>query len=93
MRIRLAVAVAMVAASLHAQQRDERVIPNAVCTPNDTALCLSSSRYWVFAGGLTNVQVTTTVTDTQTGTVKIYTNPLGQAFQPTQDTSAFATCP
>ena len=51
------------------------------------------SRYWVFAGGLTNVQVTMTVTDTKTGTVKTYNNPQGQAFQPIQDTNAFATCP
>jgi len=52
------------------------------------------SRYWVFAGGLTNVQVTMTVTDTSSGTVsKTYTNPQGTAFQPIQDTNAFATCP
>lgn len=51
------------------------------------------SRFWIFAGGLTNVQVTMTVTDTKTGTVKTYNNPQGQAFQPIQDTNAFATCP
>jgi len=51
------------------------------------------SRYWVFAGGLTNVQVSMTVTDTQNGTVKNYNNPQGTAFQPVQDTNAFATCP
>jgi hypothetical protein len=50
-------------------------------------------RYWVFEGGLTDVNVVTTVTDTQTGAVKIYTNPLGAKFQPVQDTSAFSTCP
>lgn len=50
-------------------------------------------RYWVFAGGLTNVQVVLTVTDTQTGTVRTYTNPQGTAFAPIQDTNAFATCP
>jgi hypothetical protein len=49
--------------------------------------------YWVFAGGLTDVRVTLTVTDTKTGSVKQYTNPLGQAFQPIQDTSAFSVCP
>jgi len=49
--------------------------------------------YWVFAGGLTNVEVDITVTDTQTDTVKTYSNPLGTAFQPIQDTRAFATCP
>lgn len=51
------------------------------------------SRYWVFAGGLTNVQVSMTVTDTQNGTIKNYNNPQGTAFQPVQDTNAFATCP
>ena len=54
--------------------------------------CGFNSRFWVFAGGLTNVRVMTTVTDTQTGVVKTYTNPLNQAFQPLQDTAAF-TCP
>lgn len=54
--------------------------------------CSFSSRHWVFAGGLTNVEVTLRVTDTQTGAMKTYTNPLGVAFQPIQDTSAF-TCP
>jgi hypothetical protein len=55
--------------------------------------CVLNSRYWVFAGGLTNVQVVLTVTDTQTGTTRTYTNPQGTAFQPIQDTNAFATCP
>ena len=55
--------------------------------------CTFNQRYWVFAGGLTNVQVTTTVTDMANGTVKTYTNPLNTAFQPIQDTAAFATCP
>jgi hypothetical protein len=50
-------------------------------------------RYWVFAGGLTNVQVVLTVTDTQTGAVRTYTNPQGTPFAPIQDTNAFATCP
>ncbi|HYH44823.1 MAG TPA: serine protease [Thermoanaerobaculia bacterium] len=55
--------------------------------------CGLNSRYWVFAAGLTNVRVVTTVTDTSTGTVKTYTNPQGTAFAPLQDTNAFATCP
>jgi hypothetical protein len=55
--------------------------------------CALNSRYWVFAGGLTDVNVTLTVRDTKTGTTKTYTNPLGQAFQPIQDTNALATCP
>jgi hypothetical protein len=55
--------------------------------------CAVSDHYWVFAAGLTNVEVTLRVVDTQTGSVKTYVNPLGTAFQPVQDTSAFATCP
>jgi len=50
-------------------------------------------RYWVFAGGLTNVQVVLTVTDTSNGTTRTYTNPPNTAFAPIQDTDAFATCP
>ena len=50
------------------------------------------NRFWVFAAGLTNVQVEMTVTDTLTGAVKTYSNPQGAAFQPIQDTDAFNTC-
>ena len=49
--------------------------------------------YWVFASGLTNVQVTLTVTDTQSGVTRTYQNPQGTPFQPIQDTRAFSTCP
>ena len=55
--------------------------------------CSFTSRYWVFAGGLTNVRTVITVTDTQTNAVKTYTNPQGIAFLPIQDVNAFATCP
>ena len=55
--------------------------------------CALNSRFWVFAGGLTNVKVTMTVTDIQTQTIKTYHNPPMTEFQPIQDTSAFATCP
>ncbi len=55
--------------------------------------CSFADRFWVFAGGLTNVEVNLAVTDTQTGAVRLYTNPQNTAFQPTQDTDAFATCP
>jgi hypothetical protein len=54
--------------------------------------CSYNQRFWVFAGGLTNVRVTLTITDTAKQVVKTYSNPLGTAFQPIQDTSAFATC-
>ena len=55
--------------------------------------CALDSSYWFFAGGLTDVQVTLTVTDTQTGRFKTYTNPQATAFQPIQDTSALPVCP
>jgi virginiamycin B lyase len=54
--------------------------------------CTFNSRFWVFAGGLTDVNVVLTVTDTLTGGAKVYSNPRGVAFQPIQDTAAF-TCP
>lgn len=49
--------------------------------------------YWVFAAGLTNVDVTITVVDTATDDTRIYTNPLGAPFAPVLDTGAFETCP
>jgi hypothetical protein len=55
--------------------------------------CGLGSHYWVFAGGLTNVNVTITVTDTQAHVSRTYTNPQNTTFLPIQDTSAFATCP
>ena len=55
--------------------------------------CAVNASYWTFAGGLTDVRVVTSVTDTQTGATTTYTNPLGTAFQPIQDTSAFPSCP
>jgi hypothetical protein len=55
--------------------------------------CSLNQHYWVFATGLTNVEVTLFVTDTTTDTLKTYTNQLGVAFAPIQDTSAFAACP
>jgi hypothetical protein len=55
--------------------------------------CGVNGHYWVFASATTNVEVHLTVTDTQSGQVKTYFNPLGKAALPVQDTSAFATCP
>ena len=55
--------------------------------------CAFNQRFWVFAGGLTNVHTLLTVTDLERDAVKIYVNPQGRAFEPVQDTSAFATCP
>jgi hypothetical protein len=36
-----------------------------------------NGHYWVFYGALSNLEYTITVTDTTTGTVKTYHNPLG----------------
>jgi streptogramin lyase len=55
--------------------------------------CSSNSAYWVFAAGLTNVGVTLTVTDLNTGDQKPYGSAAGTPFAPIQDTSAFSTCP
>jgi hypothetical protein len=54
--------------------------------------CSFSDRFWVFAGGLTNVDVELTVVDNLTGQVRTYHNPQGRSFQPLQDTAAFDTC-
>lgn len=54
--------------------------------------CLANGRQWVFAGGLTDVEVGLSVADTTTGATKLYSNSLGTPFAPIQDTSAFG-CP
>lgn len=59
----------------------------------DACTLAGANKFWVFAGGLTDVEVTLKITDTQTGEVRTYVNPLGTPFQPIQDTSAFDTCP
>ncbi len=51
--------------------------------------CPVNGRFWVFAGGLTNVGVEMTVRDTETDATEVYRNDLGEAFQPIQDTGAF----
>ncbi|MEO1084140.1 MAG: Calx-beta domain-containing protein, partial [Acidobacteriota bacterium] len=55
--------------------------------------CGFNNNYWVFAAATTNVEYTLRVTDTQTGQVQEYTNPLGTSSAAITDTSAFATCP
>ena len=52
-----------------------------------------SNNFWVFAAGMTNVEVELTVTDTVTGETKVYENEGDSPFQPIQDTAAFDTCP
>ncbi len=48
---------------------------------------------WFFAAGMTTVGVRLKVTDTFTSEVKTYSNTLGTAFLPIQDTAAFSFCP
>jgi hypothetical protein len=55
--------------------------------------CGLNGHYWVFAGGLTNVDVCLRVTDSQNAGFTLYCNRPGTPFQPIQDTSAFSTCP
>lgn len=55
--------------------------------------CAVNGRSWFFTSGLTNVAVTVMVTDTSAGTVQTYENPLGTAFAPILDTTAFSGCP
>ena len=50
------------------------------------------NKWWVFAGGLTNVGVAIKVTDTATEAVKNYASTKGQLFQTFADTQAFP-CP
>lgn len=55
--------------------------------------CGLNNRYWLFYAATTNVEFMTIVTDTQTGRVRTYFNPLNRPAPPVQDTDAFATCP
>lgn len=48
--------------------------------------------FWVFAAGLTTVEVKLRVTDTASGQVTEYFNPLDSPFQPVLDTHAFDAC-
>lgn len=54
--------------------------------------CEPFQRFWFFAAGLTDVEVTLRVTDTWANQTQTYTNPLGRDFAPILDTTAFETC-
>ena len=51
--------------------------------------CTGFGSYWVFASGLTDVEVVLQVVDTHTGRVRSYFSPGGKPFAPVQDTDAF----
>lgn len=55
--------------------------------------CPVNGRFWVYAGGLTDVGVTLTVTDSQTGAEAVYQNPLGSPFLTITDVNALDACP
>ena len=55
--------------------------------------CSFNERYWVYAGGLTDVKVIMTVIDSDTGVAATYYNPPGTPFRPVQDTRSFDVCP
>lgn len=55
--------------------------------------CVVNGHYWVLGAAATNVAYTIQVTDTQTGEVKTYTNPLGTVSPAITDTTAFGNCP
>lgn len=55
--------------------------------------CTLNDHFWVFAAGLTDVEVSLQIEDTVTGTRWSAFNPRGQAFRPIQDTEALAVCP
>jgi len=59
-------------------------VVNACTAPYD--------RFWIFAAGLTNLEVEITVTDTLTDQSKTYGNDRGGPFEPVIDTQGFATC-
>lgn len=55
--------------------------------------CAAFDRFWVFAGGLTNVESELLVFDSERAEERSYPNPANTPFAPVQDTAAFATCP
>ena len=51
--------------------------------------CSFNQKFWVFYSAGTDVGLTVTVRDTETGRTRTYTNPVGTAARPVQDTAAF----
>jgi Fibronectin type III domain len=55
--------------------------------------CAANGHQWIFVGAATNLQYLLTVTDAQTGQVRVYFNPQGVSPQAVTDTYAFEGCP
>lgn len=55
--------------------------------------CSYNSAFWIYAGGLTDVEVKIDVKDVPSGAVKHYSNPLGTPFAPIGDIQGLTTCP
>ena len=48
--------------------------------------------FWVFAGGLTDVEVQLTIRDTWSGRIVSHHNPRGAPFTPLLETGALRVC-
>ena len=55
--------------------------------------CGFNGHHWVFAAATTNVGYRLTVTDTESGEIRTYDNPVGTLAPAISDITAFATCP
>jgi len=55
--------------------------------------CGSNDHHWIYAAGLTDVEVHLSVTDTETGEIWSRVNPWQQPFSPLQDIEALGGCP
>ncbi|MBK5258888.1 MAG: hypothetical protein JJE51_04790 [Thermoanaerobaculia bacterium] len=55
--------------------------------------CSFNQRFWVYAGGTTDVEVNISVRDSKNGTIKTYQHVRGKPYGTVTDSSAFATCP
>lgn len=54
--------------------------------------CGAYGKHWVFASGMTNVEIELTVRDTRNGQERVYRNAQGKPFATIQDTQAFNDC-
>ena len=54
--------------------------------------CGTNERFWIYAAGLTDLDVDLLVTDTWTGKVQVFQNPLGAPYTPVQEIGLFDIC-